>query len=80
MVPKLAKTQPDRANIGLLMVVSKVPKMIMRAGDRMSAKVPLSDLEALDKNCAMACRLPICTDKTQLDTVKVHFHVSRRRQ
>ena len=69
-MPKLANTQPDRANIGLLMVVSRVPKMIMRAGDRMSANVPLKDLEALDKNCAMACKLPICMHKQQLVQVE----------
>lgn len=40
--------------MGLLMVVRRVPKMIMRAGDRTSARVPLRDLEAFDRNWAMA--------------------------
>lgn len=53
-VPKLAKTYPDKANMGLLMVVRRVPKIIMRAGDRRSASVPLRDLDALDRNWAMA--------------------------
>lgn len=46
--------------MGLLRVVSSVPKMIMREGDRMSASVPLRLLLALLRNCASACRFPIC--------------------
>lgn len=53
-VPKLAKIYPDRANIGLLMVVRSVPKMIILAGDKRSARVPLRDLDALERNWAMA--------------------------
>ena len=49
-VPKEANTQPDSANMGLFSVVSRVPKMAMRAGDRMSARVPLTLLEALQRN------------------------------
>ena len=46
--------------MGLFRVVSSVPKMIMREGDSMSASVPLRLLLALLRNCARACRLPIC--------------------
>lgn len=46
--------------MGLLRVVSRVPMTTILAGDRMSARVPLRDLEALHRNCAIACKLPIC--------------------
>ena len=59
-MPNEAYTTPVAANMGLLSVVSSVPKMIMRAGDSRSASVPLTDLLALLRNCASACRLPIC--------------------
>lgn len=60
MVPNMAYTLPLSANMGLLMVVSSVPKTIMRAGDSRSPMTPDTDFDALHKNCAMACRLPIC--------------------
>ena len=62
-VPNAAYTAPEPANIGLLSVVSTVPKMIMRAGDSTSANVPLRLLDALHRNCAIACRLPIYAAK-----------------
>ena len=58
--PKLAYMAPDMANMGLLIVVSRVPKMTILAGDRMSASVPLTLLDRLHSSCAMAWRLPIC--------------------
>lgn len=36
--------------MGLLRVVRRVPKIIIRAGDRMSARVPLTLFEALLRN------------------------------
>lgn len=58
-VPNEANTHPERANIGLFSVVNRVPKMTMRAGERMSAIVPLTLFEKLQRNWATACRLPI---------------------
>jgi hypothetical protein len=47
--------------MGLFSVVSRVPKMTMRAGDSRSPSVPLADLVKLLRNCATACRFPICS-------------------
>jgi hypothetical protein len=46
--------------MGLFSVVSRVPKMTMRAGDSRSPSVPLADFVKLLRNCATACRFPIC--------------------
>lgn len=65
-VPYAAYTAPDRANMGLLIVVSRVPKMTIRAGERMSASVPLTLFDMLERNCAIAWRFPICRDSRSL--------------
>ena len=58
--PKLAYMAPDMANMGLLMVVRRVPKMTIFEGDSMSASVPLTLFDRLHSSCATAWRLPIC--------------------
>ncbi len=60
VVPNMAYTLPLSANMGLFMVVSRVPNTIMRAGESRSPITPDTDFEALHKNCAIACKLPIC--------------------
>ena len=44
--------------------------MTMRAGDRKSARVPLSDLDALHRNWETAYRLPVC--RVQLRDLRLH--------